>query len=368
MRKRTKGRKTRVSVGIIGCASILLAACGSTASTSAKTVSTKTANAKANLGDVTTQQARKIVAQYSVENNASNKSVSAAVQAQDETGYALEGDNAMFRYEIQNGHGPAWQKAHYVPFYEHVLSVQALRGRSWPKQFATVTVQTSSPTSSKPSKNACDGLFVFVQNHRNGKWRVQTETSIVLSGTSKVQLSPVGSMLPINDHNLALAPDALAEQLAGQLSVWGNGGVSPSLLPASVISSRCSGLSWLKTAKKDYGLTGGGDWTFTATAAPASGPQAIQSYPVRGGGAIVSVAEHINLIDAEPPYSSAYMTISQTYGNIIKGVHYSSETYPFIGDIIVYDPPRGHGQPEIIGSYTQELWPATGVLAKGSAS
>ena len=114
MRNRAKGYKTRVSVGIIGCTGILLAACGSTANTNAKTTS-----AKVNLGSVTVRQARKIVAQYSAENNASNKSVSAAVQAKDETGYALEADNSMFRYEIQSGYGPAWQKTHYKPFYEH---------------------------------------------------------------------------------------------------------------------------------------------------------------------------------------------------------------------------------------------------------
>jgi hypothetical protein len=49
MRKRAKGHKIRVSVGIVGCASILLAACGSSANTR-----TKTESAKANLGDVTT--------------------------------------------------------------------------------------------------------------------------------------------------------------------------------------------------------------------------------------------------------------------------------------------------------------------------
>jgi hypothetical protein len=368
MRKRTKGNKARVSVGIVGCASILLAACGSTASTSAKTVSTKTANAKANLGDVTTQQARKIVAQYNVENNASNKTVSTTVQAQDETGFALQSDNSWFRYKLQNGHGPAWQKTHYVPFYSHVLSVQALRGSGWPKRFATITAQTASPTSSKLVKGGCDELLVFVQNHSNGKWRVQTEPSIATSEVSKVQLASVGSPLSVNDHSLAMAPDFLAEQITGQLAVWGNGGVSPSLLPASIESNGCVGLSWLKTAKKNFGLTGGGNWTFTVTAVPASGSQAIQSYAVRGGGAIVSVVADINITDSEPPYSSAYITNSSTTGNIIKGVHYSSNTYPFLSDVAVYDPPRGQGQPEIIGSYTRELWPATGVVATGSAS
>lgn len=357
MRKRTKGRKAHVSVGIIGCTSILLAACGSTANTSAK----------ANLGDVTVQQARKIVAQDSAENNASNKAVSTTLQAQDEAGYALEADDSMYRYDIQSGQGPAWQKTHYVPFYAHILSVQALQDRGWPKRFATITVQTSSPTSSKPSKNACDELFVFVQNHPQGKWRVQTEPNIVPSEVSQVQLNPVGSPLPVNDHHLAVAPDALAEQLTGQLAVWGTGGPSPSWLPASVeASNSCFDLSWLKNARKDYGLNGGGG-TFTATAVPASGQQAIQSYAVRGGGAIVSVVANLNLItDSEP--TSSYMTQSDTTGNVIKGVHYSSITDPFLSDIAVYDPPRGHGQPEIIGSYTNELWPATGVLAKGSAS
>ncbi|MHB1903901.1 MAG: hypothetical protein ACYCTG_07335 [Ferrimicrobium sp.] len=186
------------------------------------------------------------------------------------------------------------------------------------------------------------------------------------SEASKVQLASVGSPLPVNDHNLAVAPDALAEQLTGQLAVWGTGGPSPSLLPTSVMSSGCSGLSWLKSARKDYGLQGGGG-TFTANMVPASGSQAIQSYAVRGGGAIVSVVANLNLtLDSEPTSSS--MTNSGTTGNIIKGVHYSSMTYPFLSDVAVYDPPRGHGQPEIIGSYTNMLWPATGVVAKGSAS
>jgi hypothetical protein len=85
-----------------------------------------TASAKANLGSVTIQQARKIVA----ENSAANKSVSTTLQAQDETGFALESDNSTFRYDIQGGHGPAWQKTHYVPFYEHVQTAQSLIGSS----------------------------------------------------------------------------------------------------------------------------------------------------------------------------------------------------------------------------------------------
>ena len=362
MRNRAKGYKTRVSVGIIGCTGILLAACGSTANTNAKTTS-----AKVNLGSVTVRQARKIVAQYSAENNASNKSVSAAVQAKDETGYALEADNSMFRYEIQSGYGPAWQKTHYKPFYEHPLLIQVLSGKGWPKRFAAITVRTSSPTSRKPTKNSCDELFVFVQDHPQGKWRVQTEPNIVPSEASKVQLDSVGSPLSVNDHNLVVAPDALAERLTGQLAVWGTGGPSPSWLPASVeASSSCFDLSWLQNARKDYGLQGGGG-TFTTNMVPASGSQAIQSYAVRGGGAIVSVVANLNLtLDSEP--TSSYMTTNSTTGNILKGVHYSSNTYPFLSDVVVYDPPRGHGQPEIIGSYTQELWPATGVVATSSAS
>jgi hypothetical protein len=350
MRKPVSGRKIRV--GIIGCAGILLAACGSTASTGDKT-------AKANLGDVTSQQARQVIAQYNAENNAANESVSTTVQAQDETGYALEADNALFRYNLQSGYGPAWEKTHYKPFYEHAIQLQSIQSQGWPRRFAAITAQTSS-------KNTCDELLVFIQNHSKGKWKLQNEPLIAPSEASKVELSSVGSPLPINDHNLAVAPGALGEQLTGQLSVWANGGVSPSLLPASVMSSGCSGLLWLKTAKKDYGLTGGGNWTFTATAVPASSSQAIQSYAVRGGGVIVSVVAKIDLIDSEPPHSSAYMTNSSTIGNIIKGVHYSSNTYPFISDVAVYDPPRGHGQPKIIGSYTTMLWPATGVLSSGN--
>jgi hypothetical protein len=138
------------------------------------------------------------------------------------------------------------------------------------------------------------------------------------------------------------------------------------LLPASVISSKCSGLSWLKNANKDYGLKGGGG-TVTVNMVPASGSQAVQSYPVRGGGAMISIAANTNLVSGSEPGAS-YMTYSYTTGNIIKGVHYSSTTFPFLSDVVVYDPPRGHGQPEIIGSYNSLLWPATGVVATGSAS
>ena len=117
MHKRAKGYKT--CVGIVGCASILLAACGSTANASAKTTSSK-----AGIGGVTVQQARKIVAQYSSENNASNEAVSTTLQAQDETGYALEADDSIYRYEIQDGRGPAWQKTHYTPFYAHTIDLE----------------------------------------------------------------------------------------------------------------------------------------------------------------------------------------------------------------------------------------------------
>jgi hypothetical protein len=361
MRKRAKGNKARVSVGIVGCASILLAACGSTASASTKTASTKT-----NLGDVTTQQARKIVTQFSAENNVTNKSVSTTVQAQDETGYALEADNSMFRYEIQSGQGPAWQKTHYKPFYEHAIQLQSIQSQGWPKHFVAITVENMSPTSSASAKGFCGGLFVFVQNHSNGRWRAQSEPSLSASEVAKFQLAPVGAQISSNDSKLTIAPGYLSEQLAGQLTTWGNGGQTPSLLPASVESGSCFDLAWFKNAKKDYSLKNGGG-TFTAVVAPATGSQALESYPVRGGGTIVSAVFNIKLVTASAP-NYPYITFSHTTGSIIKGVRYSSATHPFLSDVLIYDPPRGHGQPEIIGSYTQELWPATGVLANGSAS
>ncbi len=353
MRKRANRYKIRVSVGIIGCTAILLAACSSTANTSAKT-----ASAKVSLGDVTVQQARKIVAQYSAENNASNKAVSTTLQAQDETGYALEADDSIYRYEIQDGRGPAWQKTHYTPFYAHTIAIQSIQSHGWPKRFIAIATENTSPASSAPAKGSCHWLFVFVQNHPQGQWRVQSELAVASSAIPKLQFPPVGTLLPGNDRSLAVAPNYLSEQLASQLAVWGTGGPSPSLLPASTESSSCASLALIKNASSNYGLKGGGG-TFTATAVPASGPQAIQSYEIRGGGAIVSTVLNMKLISvSEPRYP--YMTYNHAIGNILPNMNYSSVTFPFLSNVLVYDPPRGHGQPEIIGAYISELWPATG--------
>jgi hypothetical protein len=350
----------RSVAGVAGCilaAGVLLSSCGAG----------KTASNAALSPDVTPQQIRSVLLEYSRENNISNEIVSVQHQALDETGSALAIDDSSYQYQLQAGQGPSWQQHHYKPFFEYPLQMQASgTHHSWPRSFVAIAAQTSSPTSTIPTQGSCDTVFVFVQSRRSGRWRAAWEPWIARSLEGRVRLAPVGIPLQANDPNLYLTPAALAYRLTFSLGIWGNGGSPPSWLSSSVARS-CFGLNFLGGVASAAAARNESA-SVTVQVWPHAG--AIASYPLEHGGALVLIAIatdlHYQPNAPSAPGSYSYISVKVRYGNLVPGVEYASLTYPGLAEVAVWDPARGHGKPVILGAYYNDLWPATGV--KGTVS